>query len=63
MNWEKKETRYINKFRVAGACFILAEAYCRDGKAHDVQAVKVMNEYLARRGATLLMKILAVRYC
>ena len=54
MNWEKKETRYINKFRVAGACFILAEAYCRDGKAHDVQAVKVMNEYLARRGATLL---------
>lgn len=37
MNWEKKEIQYIHKFRVAGACFILAEAYCKDGKEHDAR--------------------------
>lgn len=54
MNWEKIEPQYINKYRVAGACFILAEAYCRDGKGHDGQAVGVMNRYLEQRNATLL---------
>ena len=54
MNWEKKEIQYIHKFRVAGACFILAEAYCKDGKEHDAQAIEVMNNYLAQRRATLV---------
>lgn len=54
MNWKKVEPKYINKYRVAGACFILAEAYCRDGKGHDGQAVGVMNRYLEQRNATLL---------
>lgn len=53
-NWEKKEIQYIHKFRVAGACFILAEAYCKDGKEHDAQAIEVMNNYLAQRRATLV---------
>lgn len=54
MNWEKKELKYINRFRVAGACFILAEAYCRDDKGHDAEAVEVMNNYLNQREAALL---------
>ena len=51
MLWEQEEVRYINKFRVAGVCLLLAEAYCRD---NDSRAVDVMNRYLAQRGAPLL---------
>lgn len=53
-NWTGEEVQYINKFRVAGACFILAEAYCRDGNGHEPEAVEVLNDYLGRRGGELL---------
>lgn len=56
-NKENKEGRVFHtvcRQRVSGACFILAEAYCRMGKAFEPKAVEVMNEYLKRRTAALL---------
>lgn len=40
----------INKLRLSGACFILAQAYCLDGQNGD-KAVDMLNDYLTRRGA------------
>lgn len=49
-NYLKKDVNKVNKFRLAGACLMLAEAYCRDGKAP--QAIEVLNNYLEKRQAT-----------
>lgn len=53
-NWNYKPIQYINKLRVSGICFILAEAYCQDQKGHDALALEVINNYLAQREAPLL---------
>lgn len=53
-NRENKEDRpfeTVTRYRVSGACFILAEAYCRSG--NDAKGIEVMNEYLSRRKAEL----------
>ena len=72
-NWNYKPIQYINKLRVSGICFILAEAYCQDQKGHDALALEVINNYLAQReaplldtslsGAPLLKAILQERIC
>lgn len=54
LNWNDNPIQYINKLRVSGLCFILAEAYCQDRKGHDALALEVMNNYLTRREAPLL---------
>ena len=54
MNREKREIKYVNKLRLSGAYFILAEAYCRDSQTNDLEAVKIMNIFLEQRNATLL---------
>ncbi|MDO4770793.1 RagB/SusD family nutrient uptake outer membrane protein [Porphyromonas sp.] len=53
-NRENKEDRTfqtVTRYRVSGACFILAEAYCRSG--NEGKGIEVMNEYLSRRKAEL----------
>ena len=54
LNWTKKEVTLINKLRLSGAYFILAEGYCRDGKGDGKKAVQVLNEYLSQRKAQLV---------
>lgn len=51
LNWEKTPTQFINKQRVAGVCFILAQAYALQGAAYEEQACSIMNGYLTKRGA------------
>lgn len=48
-NYLNKDINRVNKFRLSGACLILAEAYCRDNKASE--AAKVLNSYLEARQA------------
>lgn len=51
-NKEKRNFQTVNRYRVSGACFILAEAYCRKG--NEAKSIEVMNQYLSRRKAPLL---------
>lgn len=51
-NKEKRNVQAINKMRISGSCFILAESLAMQGKDND--AIKVMNHYLASRKANLL---------
>lgn len=53
MNREKREIKYVNKIRLSGAYFILAEAYCLNPKVSDKEALKVINTYLKQRDAEL----------
>ena len=53
-NRENKEDRAfqtVTRYRVSGACFILAEAYCRVGE--ESNGIEVMNHYLSHRKADL----------
>lgn len=59
LNWNDNPIQYINKLRVSGLCFILAEAYCQDRKGHDALALEVINNYLTQREAPLLDTSLA----
>lgn len=54
-NKEKRNFHTVNRYRVSGACFILAEALTRGGKDTGIQeAIKTMNRYLSARKAALL---------
>ena len=48
MNKASKQIKYINKQRVAGAYFIIAESLLKN---NDIQATDVINKYLTKRGA------------
>lgn len=54
MNREKTEIKYINKYRVSGAYFILAEAYFFDPQKSDLDVRTVLNQYLTQRKASLI---------
>lgn len=54
-NRENKEGRpfsTVSRYRVSGACFIMAEALCRVGD--EVGGIEVTNQYLAHRKGALL---------
>lgn len=53
MRREEHEIKYVNKIRLSGAYFILAEAYCMDPNTSNKESVKVMNRYLEQRNADL----------
>lgn len=51
MNRENEEIEYVNKLRLSGAYFIMAEAHCLDPQGSDLEAINVMNQYLEKREA------------